>query len=239
MRPTLAGACAINYLGVVACASISAPTEILAGLWRVEAIHPEWTAEDDDGSEPGWEPEVGWLALETADGLLLIDPLVEDWTGSTTRGSRRGIRRDRPHHPLAPAQRRRGGRPLLRPRVGQRGAARACLGRSLDDPVVNAGPLPGGPIGYWLADGDELALWLPVQQTLVFGDAMIRDRQGTLRRCPDSWVDLGHREPERLRTDLHALNHLQPKHVLVSHGPVVLGDGPAAFENAVTQITTV
>ena len=205
----------------------------------MEAIHPEWTAEDDDGSEPGWEPEVGWLALETADGLLLIDPLVEDWTWLDSRvaaaGGSAGIVRTIHWHQRSVAA----AADRYCARVWAREAPPGLVSGALDDPVVNAGPLPGGPIGYWLADGDELALWLPVQQTLVFGDAMIRDRQGTLRRCPDSWVDLGHREPERLRTDLHALNHLQPKHVLVSHGPVVLGDGPAAFENAVTQITTV
>jgi hypothetical protein len=210
----------------------------LPGLWRSEAIHPEWTEEDNDGSEPGWEPEVGWLALETADGLLLIDPLVEDWSWLDERvaaaGGCAGIVRTIHWHQrsVAAAADSYGARVWARP------APPGVLWASLDQPVADAGLLPSGVIGYWLTNGDELALWLPVQQTLVFGDAMIRDREGTLRRCPDSWVDLGHREPERLRADLHALIHLQPRHVLVSHGPAVLGDGPAAFERAVTSTAT-
>lgn len=117
-------------------------------------------------------------------------------------------------------------------RIWARPAPPGVLWGSLDEPVTDTGLLPGGVIGHWLTNGDELALWLPVQQALVFGDAMIRDPEGALRRCPDSWVDVGHREPERLRADLHALIHLQPKHVLVSHGAAVLGEGPTAFERA-------
>lgn len=210
----------------------------MPGLWRSEAIHPEWTEEDNEGPEPGWEPEVGWLALETADGLLLIDPLVEDWSWLDERVAAAagcaGIVRTIHWHErtVAVAADRYAARVWARP------APPGVLWGSLDQPVADAGLLPGGVIGYWLTNGDELALWLPVQQTLVFGDAMIRDREGTLRRSPDSWVDLGHREPEQLRTDLHTLSHLQPKHLLVSHGSVVLGDGPAAFENAVASTAT-
>src|SRR5579859_7671693 len=52
--------------------------EIIEGLWRFEAIHPEWT-EDEGGGEDGWEPQVAWWAVATPDGLVLIDPLVGDW----------------------------------------------------------------------------------------------------------------------------------------------------------------
>ena len=48
--------------------------EILPNLWRFEASHPEWDESDDD-----WGPEVAWWAARTPDGLVLIDPLVEDW----------------------------------------------------------------------------------------------------------------------------------------------------------------
>jgi hypothetical protein len=211
---------------------ISPPTEILTGLWRAEAVHPEWTAEDDDGSEPGWEPEVGWLALETADGLLLIDPLVEDWTWldqSVAAEGCAGIVRTIHWHQRAVAS----AADRYNAHVWARQPPSDLSSGSLDEPVANGGTLPGGVIGYWLADGDELALWLPVQQTLVFGDAMLRDRGGTLRRCPDSWLDLGHRQPEQLAADLRALTSLRPSHVVVSHGPVVLDDGPTAFERAV------
>lgn len=102
-----------------------------------------------------------------------------------------------------------------------------------DEPVADAGLLPGGVVGHWLTEGDELALWLPDQQALVFGDAMLRAKDGTLGRCPDDWLDQDHRRPERLREELQALLHLNPAHVVVSHGPLVLGDGREAFERAV------
>ena len=117
-------------------------------------------------------------------------------------------------------------------RVWARRAPPEVPAGSLDEQVANGSPLPGGVVAHWLTDGDEIALWLPEQRVLVFGDAMVRERDGTLRRCPDNWLDHGHRQPERLRSELQALIRLQPAHVVVSHGPVVLGDGPASFERA-------
>ena len=35
---------------------------------------------------------------------------------------------------------------------------------------------------------DEIALWLPRQAALVFGDAMLRTSAGQLRVCPGSWT---------------------------------------------------
>src|SRR5947209_12683336 len=53
--------------------------QILPGLWRFEAVHPEWT--EEEGGEDGWEPSVAWWALSLPRGVVLIDPLVEDWDG--------------------------------------------------------------------------------------------------------------------------------------------------------------
>ena len=212
----------------------SAPSEILPGLWRLEANHPEWSADGNDG----WDPEVGWLALETGDDLLLIDPLVEDWGWLDARvaaaGGCGGVVRTIHWHQRSVAA----AADRYDAQVWARQPPPELSSGPLDQPVSDAGVLPGGVIGHWLADGDEVALWLPAQHTLVFGDAMLRQRDGTLRRCPDSWLDLGHRQPQRLRADLEALLHVQPEHVVVSHGPAVLGDGPAAFEPAVTRDPT-
>jgi len=177
---------------------------------------------------------VGWLALETGEGLLLIDPLVEDWSWLDGRveatGGCAGVVRTIHWHERSVAA----AVDRYTARVWARPAPAGLDAGPLDEPVANPGRLPGGVIGHWLTAGDELALWLPDQQALVFGDAMIRERDGTLRRCPDTWLDLDHRSPDQLRSDLRALLHLQPRHVVVSHGPVVVGDGPAAFERAVT-----
>jgi hypothetical protein len=52
--------------------------EIIEGLWRFEALHPEWTEDEGEG-EDGWESQVAWWAVATPHGLVLIDPLVDDW----------------------------------------------------------------------------------------------------------------------------------------------------------------
>jgi hypothetical protein len=78
---------------------------------------------------------------------------------------------------------------------------------------------------------DEIALWLPRQAALIFGDAMLRDRAGQLRVCPESWL-----QPEggsaRLRALLSALTALPAEHVLVSHGSLVLGNGVESLKAA-------
>jgi hypothetical protein len=78
---------------------------------------------------------------------------------------------------------------------------------------------------------DEMALWLPRQRALVFGDAMIRTRAGELRICPESWTQ-PEGGPARLRSLLGALSGLPVEHVLVSHGPLVLADGLASLRSA-------
>jgi hypothetical protein len=78
---------------------------------------------------------------------------------------------------------------------------------------------------------DEVALWLPRQRALVFGDAMIRTHAGELRVCPESWTQ-PEGGPARLRVLLAALAVLPIEHVLVSHGPLVLGDGGASMRAA-------
>lgn len=50
--------------------------EVLEGLWRFEAAHPDWT--EDEGGEEGWDRIVVWWAVTTTRGVLLIDPLVLD-----------------------------------------------------------------------------------------------------------------------------------------------------------------
>ena len=49
--------------------------EIIEGLWRFEALLPEWT--EHEGGEDGWEQQVAWWAIATPHGLVLIDPLVD------------------------------------------------------------------------------------------------------------------------------------------------------------------
>jgi glyoxylase-like metal-dependent hydrolase (beta-lactamase superfamily II) len=94
----------------------------------------------------------------------------------------------------------------------------------LDRAVVPGSPLPGDVLTFETPRDDEITLWSGAQRALIFGDVMLRDSDGVLHRCPDSWVarDGG---PEPLRESLRKLLDLPAEHVLVAHGPLVLGDG--------------
>lgn len=207
--------------------------EILEGLWRFEALHPEWTEEEAEESEDGWEQSVAWWALAAPSGLVLIDPLIDDWEALDS---------------------------LVAGASGCVGVVRTCHWhqRSIDDVArrynvpVWARRHPDGDMPYpsdyavgdrqvlfdrlWIIDverADEVALWLPQQRALVFGDAMIRSPAGELRVCPESWT-----QPAggiaRLRSLLADLTELPVEHALVSHGPLVLGDGLASLRRATT-----
>ncbi len=79
--------------------------------------------------------------------------------------------------------------------------------------------------------GDEIALWLPRQAALVFGDAMIRTSVCELRMCPASWTQPAG-GAARLRALLGALTELPVERVLVAHGPLVLGGGGQSLRTA-------
>jgi hypothetical protein len=203
--------------------------EMIEGLWRFEALLPDWTEHED--SEDGWQPRVAWWAVATVDGLVLIDPLVDDWDAV-----------DR----------------LVDGGGGCAGVVRTCHWhqRSIADAVsrydvdVWARPFPDGQPHFGfdhavrdrdgLFDGfrvidveraDEIALWLPRQQALVFGDAMIRTSAGVLRVCPESWTQPAG-GPARLRSLLGGLSELPTEHVLVSHGPLIMGNGHVSLIRA-------
>lgn len=47
--------------------------ELQSGLWWWEAVHPDWTAEDDAAGRD-WGPEASSYAVDDGQRLLLIDP---------------------------------------------------------------------------------------------------------------------------------------------------------------------
>jgi Metallo-beta-lactamase superfamily len=203
--------------------------EIIDGLWRFEALLPDWT--ENDSGEDGWEQQVAWWAVATHHGLVLIDPLVDDWDSLdqlvATRGGCAGIVRTCHWHERSVCD------------VASRYTAEVWAKRSRDGRVPHT-------FDHELNDGDELfdelrvfdveradeiAVWLSRQAALVFGDAMLRTSAGDLRVCPESWTQ-PEGGPARLRALLGALARLPIEHVLVSHGPLVLGGGAASLRAA-------
>ena len=207
----------------------SASGQIIEGLWRFEAVHPEWT--EHEGGEEGWEPSVGWWAVAAAGGLVLIDPLIDDWDAVdrlvADEGGCGGVVRTCFWHQRSVAE------------VASRYDVGVWAGphpdghpsNRLDHPVSDQDELFDGWNVFDVERADEIALWLPRQLALVFGDAMIRTRAGELRICPESWTQ-PEGGPERLRSLLGGLAALPIEHVLVSHGPLVLGDGLGSLRNA-------
>lgn len=204
--------------------------EILEGLWRFEALHPEWT--EDEGGDDGWEQSVAWWAIASSQGLVLVDPLVFDWTALDRlvgeSGGCAGVVRTCHWHQRSSAK------AAARYRVGM--WARSPRGRaaphSFDHAVTNGQVLFDGLQTLDVERADEIALWLPAQAVLLFGDAMLRSHAGGLQVCPGSWLQ-PEGGPARLRAVLSRLTEFPVEHVLVSHGPLVLGNGLASLQAAI------
>lgn len=206
---------------------MSSGEEILADLWRFTARHPEWEEGDD------WDPVVAWWAVLRPAGLVLIDPLVEDWEELDRlvrlAGGCAGILRTLHFHQrsIAEASRR------YEAQVWARRPRPSVPAQGFDH-ATGEDDLPGAVHAFDVLRDDEIALWLPEQRVLAFGDVMVRDREGQLSVCPESWVA---RDGGRaaIRAALVPLAELEPQHVLVSHGPLVLGDGAESFPRALAE----
>jgi glyoxylase-like metal-dependent hydrolase (beta-lactamase superfamily II) len=203
--------------------------EILDGVWRFEALHPAWT--EEEGGEEGWEPLVGWWAVSSREGLVLVDPLVEDWPEldrlvDAQDGCAAIVRTVHWHQrSIAGAAKR------YRAAVWARPPSAGEAAPPYDHPVRDREDLLGRLTVLDVERQDEIALWLSAQRALIFGDAMLRRGAGELRVCPDSWIQPPG-GPGRLRSLLRDLTAFPVEHVLVSHGPLVLGDGERSLREA-------
>lgn len=187
--------------------------EIAPGLRRWSARHDEW-GED-----------VGSVAVDTADGLVLIDPLAPP----------PGL--GRPAHVLLT--------------VYWHGRAAADVGAAkIWAPARSAGPLrnrevpvtaafragdelPGGIQALQTPRVSEVAYWLPGHATLVVGDVLLgagakpHATADVLRLCPERWLGAGTHDD--LRAMLRPLLELPLERILVSHGEPVLTGGRQAL----------
>jgi hypothetical protein len=179
--------------------------EILPGIWQFTAPHPEWEEGED------WPREVNWWAARVPEGLLLVDPLVEDWAALDAlvqaAGGCAGIVRTIHFH--------------------QRSIAEAAARYGADVSV------PAGAVTHPTPREDEIVVWLPGPRALLFGDVMVRSADGELTICPESWVRRigGY---ATVRAALAPLLELGAEHARVSHGPLVLGDAAQALPRALS-----
>lgn len=219
-----------GWLEWVAVSSGERSAEVLERLWQFESAHPEWEPGD------GWDPEVAWWAVATRDGLVLIDPLVEDWAALDRLVEQAGgcaaiIRTCHWHQRSVSVAAERYGAPVwARPLPAPSDSEPPAL----DQPIEAPQGLPGGLQAHNVLRDDEIAVFLPDHDALVFGDVVLRDRDGSLHMCPESWMRRNGGRA-RLREALTPLLDLAPRNLLVAHGPLVLGDGPRALAHALAE----
>jgi hypothetical protein len=178
-------------------------TEVAPGLRRWTAWHEEW------------KEDVGCLAVDTDDGLVLIDPLDPPRQLS------------RPEHVLLTVQ-WHARSTKARHVWAHRRIVRMLANRGVDvnHPLSAGEPLPGGTRAFETGRAGEVIYWLPRQRSLAVGDVLLgagakpHATDAPLRLCPERW--LGKATHDDLRESLAPLLDLPVARVLVSHGKPVL-----------------
>jgi glyoxylase-like metal-dependent hydrolase (beta-lactamase superfamily II) len=179
-----------------------------------------WTALHDD-----WGEQVASLAVETADGLVLIDPIDPP----------RGL--SRPDHVLLTVfWHYRSTADLQARHVWASSRAVQPLrnrGVEVTGRISDGDELPGGIRVIETARRGEVAFWLPRHRAVAVGDVLLgsgakpRATSDPLRLCPERW--LGKASHADLRSSLRPLLDLPVQRVLVSHGEPVLRAGKRAL----------
>jgi glyoxylase-like metal-dependent hydrolase (beta-lactamase superfamily II) len=183
--------------------------QLREGIWRWEARHPSWSA--DDGGPDGWGPEVVSFAIDTGERLLLVDPLaVPAEVEELASGRETAVVLTCPWHERdARAVAERLGAPIFVPPPDE----------GDEDPtpgtVFEAGDLiPGGVQAFLGIEPNDLVLWIESRRALVLGDTLVDRGEGL--EIPVTWlrdVTLG----EVLQT-LRPLLDLPVEIVLPTHG---------------------
>ena len=201
---------------------MSGLVELAPGLHRWTARHPDADPSPDPGSPADWGPDVGCVAYEAPDALVLVDPLVPD--------DRADLR-----DALDALVRRHGRRVALLTTLQFHRRSREELAARYDASTSRArATLPAGVETVQIKGAGETMVWLPEPRALVPGDRLIGADNGGLRLCAESWLRYlpsGMRAPE-LREALRPLLDLPVEMVLASHGEPVLRGGRDAIARA-------
>ena len=181
-----------------------------------------WTSWHDH-----WEEDVGSLAVETPDGLVLIDPLDPP------------AELGKPAHVLVTVYWHARGTADLKARTWAPSRSLRPLANRGVEATEAADGLPGGIRAFQTARAAEVVYWLPEQRAVVAGDVLLgagakpRATDDPLRLCPEGW--LGKRTHADLRESLLPLLDLPVEHVLVSHGVPVLEHAHRELERVLSS----
>ena len=186
--------------------------EIMPGLWRWIAYHPEW------------KEDVGCVALVSPKDLVLVDPLLPDDTiawealGRAAEGRRLATLLTVFWHERSACEiAARFPNAQLWAHL-EEGQKIAC---EVTNPFKTGDVLPGGLEALGTGHAGEMLFWEPRSGTLIPGDVLLGGGESGLRMCPEDWLpkDVGH---AGLRRMLQPLLVLPIQRVLVSHGEPVL-----------------
>jgi hypothetical protein len=192
---------------------VSRLEQVAPGLRRWASWHPEW------------RQEVGSVAVDTADGLVLIDPLDPPPEARN------------PAHVLLTVfwhSRSAGALGARHVWAHSRGVRRLKnRGVVVTDPFEADPGLPGGIQALPTARESEVIYWLPQQRAIVVGDVLLgagakpHATSDPLRLCPESWLDGA--TTKQLTKSLLPVLDLSLERILVSHGDPVLQGGKGAL----------
>jgi hypothetical protein len=199
--------------------------ELVPGLHRWTARHPDADPNPDPASPADWGPDVASVAYEAPDALVLVDPLVPD--------DRADLR-----DALDALVHRHGRRVAILTTLQFHRRSREELAARYDASTSRARKmLPEGVETLQIKGAGETMVWLAEPRALVPGDRLLGAEGGGLRLCPDSWLRYLPRgmRTAGLRDALRPLLELRVEMVLVSHGEPVLRDGRDAISRALER----
>ena len=208
-------------------------SELVPGLTRWTAFHPEW------------RKDVGCVALDTDDGLVLVDPLVPAppdeehafWHALDARAHATA------HvHVLLTLHYHLRSAPDVVARYRERPGATlwathataARVDVEVDTPCDPGDALPAGIQALATGRDDEVALWLPDARALVTGDVLLGGIRKPYRVCPASWLPKGVARAS-VAAALDPLRALPVEVLVPLHGPPVTENARAALATALDE----
>jgi hypothetical protein len=201
---------------------VSALRELRPALYRWTARHPDAEPDPDPGSPADWGPDVGSVAYQSPDALVLIDPLVP--------ADRQDLQQQ-----LDALVRRHGQRVVVLTTLQFHRRSRAELAERYGASTSRAKKtLPDGVETIPIRGAGETMIWLPKHGALIPGDRLLGDDRGGLRLCPESWLRYlpSKMTQSQLKGALRPLLDLPVEMVVVSHGEPVRSRGREALARA-------
>jgi hypothetical protein len=198
------------------------PEQLVPGLFRWTAPHPEWNPAAEPGSSGDWPQMVGSTLYEAPSAVAIIDPILPGEERESFLEWLDELVDARPVSVLTTIRWHR--------RDRERVAGRYSENSSRAWNAVPAGAQP-----WPLRGAAETMYWLPAVAALIAGDRLLGDGSGGLRVCPESWLAQVQTDRPGLAHLMLALLDLPIERVLVSHGEPVLHDGRAALAHALAE----